>query len=170
MRIFRWVSLLVVFLLATACGGSSPSAPSSTSGTTTSTPVVASLSLTGTWMIGNQPAFTITQNGTGIAGTQIFSPVPGVGVVITQTGTVTGTLGGTTSGSALAMSMKTTIVTTGIGELAGFAITCVSTDSWVGTATNTALTGTYTSGTFTCDGLGGIVTAPITGPMNYTKQ
>jgi len=173
MRMFRWIPLLVVFLLATACGGSSPSAPSSTSttaATNTPAPAVAQLSLTGTWLLGNQPSFTITQNGTAITGTQIFPAIPGVGVVITQTGTVAGTLGGTTSGSALALSMKTTIVTTGTGELAGFAITCVSTDSWVGTATNTTLTGTYTSGTFSCDGLGGIVTAPITGPMNYTKQ
>lgn len=169
MRTFRWISLLVVFLLATACGSSSPSAPSSPQAAAT-TPVVAPLALTGTWLLGTQPAFTISQNGTAISGTQIYPPIPGVGVVITQTGTVTGTLAGTAAGSSLTLSMKTTIVTVGTGDLAGFAITCVSTDSWVGQATNTALTGTYKSGDFSCDGLGGIVTAPISGPMNYSKQ
>ena len=169
MRIVRQFSVLSFVLAAAACGGSSPSAPSSPQ-TQTTTPVVVPLALTGTWMIGNQPAFTITQNGTTITGTQIFAPIFGSGVVITESGTLTGTLGATTPGSSLTLSFKTTIVSVGTGALAGFAVSCVSTDKWVGQATNTSLTGTYSSGAFVCDGLGGIVTPPMSGPMNYTKQ
>jgi len=134
------------------------------------TPAATTLALTGTWLLGNQPAFTITQTGTTISGTQIFQPISGAGVAITQSGPVSGTLSGTASGSTLNLTLTTTIVSVGTGSLAGFAVSCVSTDHWSGTATNTSLTGTYTSGTFTCDGLGGITTPPVTGPMNYTKQ
>ena len=172
MRIFQRLSVLTLVLAAAACGGSSPSAPSSTASTTsaTPTPVVSPLALTGTWMLGNQPAFTISQNGTTITGTQIFAPISGAGVVITESGTVTGTLSATTPGSTLTLSLKTTIVSVGTGALAGFAVSCVSTDKWVGQATSTTLTGTYTSGDFVCDGLGGIVTPNVSGPMTYVKQ
>lgn len=170
MRLFHRFSIISLVLATAACGGSSPTAPSSTGSSATSTPVVASLALTGTWMLGNQPAFTLTQNGTSITGTQIFAPISGNGVVITQSGTVTGTLSGTSANSGLTLSLKTTIVSVGTGALAGFAVSCTSTDKWVGSATNTVLTGTYTSGDFACDGLGGIVTPSISGPMNYTKQ
>ena len=171
MRVFRRISLFILVLAAGACGSGSgsPTAPSSST-SATAAPAVTSLALTGTWMLGNQPAFTIAQNGTTVTGTQIFAPIAGNGVVITQSGTVTGSLGATASGSSLTLSLKTTIVSVGTGALAGFAVSCVSTDKWTGTATNTSLTGTYTSGDFVCDGLGGIVTPPVTGPMNYTKQ
>jgi hypothetical protein len=172
MRFVQWsrVSALSLLLAAAACGGSSPSAPSSTTSSTTATPAVSTLSLTGTWMLGNVPAFTITQNGTAISGTQIFQPLSGSGVVITQSGPVSGTLTGTASGSTLNLTLTTTIVTVGTGSLAGFAVSCVSTDHWSGQATNTSLVGTYTSGAFTCDGIGGVTVPTVTGPQNYTKQ
>ena len=159
-------------LLTAACGGSAPTAPSSsTTTTTTTTPSApATLALTGTWMLGTTPAFFITQTGTTITGTQIFAPITGAGVIITESGTVSGTMNGTTNGSTVTLSLATTIVTIGTGALAGTVITCRSTDSWVGQATNTTMTGTYTSGTFNCDGLGGITVPTISGSQVYTKQ
>lgn len=164
-------------LLTAACGSSAPTAPSSsttTTTTTTTTPTVpapaAPLALTGTWMLGTTPAFFITQTGTTITGTQIFAPITGAGVIITESGTVSGTMNGTTSGSTVTLSLATAIITVGTGALAGTVITCRSTDSWVGQATNTTMTGTYTSGTFSCDGLGGVTVPTISGTQIYTKQ
>ncbi len=168
------LAVSATLLLTAACGGSAPTAPSSSTTTTTTTPTApaapVALALTGTWMLGTTPAFFITQTGTTITGTQIFAPIVSAGVIITESGTVSGTMNGTTTGSTVTLSLATTIVTIGTGALAGTVITCRSTDSWVGQATNTTMTGTYTSGTFNCDGLGGVTVPTITGTQIYTKQ
>ena len=164
----------IVALAAAACGSSSPAAPSTTTTTTITTPTApvapVTLALTGTWLLGTAPAFFITQTGTTITGTQIFAPISSPGVIITSTGTVSGSMTGTTDGSTVTLSLPTTMVTIGTGALAGTVITCRVTDSWVGQATNTRMTGTYTGGAWSCDGAGGLIETHVTGTQIYTKQ
>ncbi|MEI6243914.1 MAG: hypothetical protein WCQ64_02615 [Acidobacteriota bacterium] len=168
--------LAAALALAAAACGSSPAAPTTTTSTTTTTTTPTApaapvtLALTGTWMLGTTPAFFITQTGTTITGTQIFTPVVSAGVIVTESGTVSGTMTSTTEGATVTLSLPTTMITVGTGALAGTSITCRSTDKWVGQATNSKLTGTYTAGTFACDGAGGVIDTKVSGTQIYTKQ
>lgn len=110
----------------------------------------------------------MTQNGSSITGTLIDTPLVTSQISATTSGTVSGTL----TGTSVTLSMPSTVTVSGKGELAGFTMSCSSTDTFTGQATNTSIVGTFTAGIFTCGGSG--VTLPgidtkVTGPMTLTK-
>lgn len=174
---------LVLTLAGCGGGGSNPTSPSPASSspspataaapTPAPTPAPAPapapvvINLTGTWGLGAKPYARLAQSGSAITGTMVEDGFSTDQITVTMTGSVSGTQ----SGTAVTLSMATTTLVAGKGELAGASFTCTSTDTFTGEASNSSLAGLYTVGVISCGGAGldfgsG---AKVTGPMTLTK-
>jgi hypothetical protein len=129
---------------------------SATVATSATTVVSASSNITGTWASGGTPVVTLSQSGSTVTGSEIFSGTAGTGV------TFSGTINGTVSGN----------VFTGVNVLAvsSSGVSCTRTDGIVTQISGTTMTGTYTAGTLTCTGANPSAPTPLPFTITLTKQ
>jgi hypothetical protein len=146
-----------VFQVVSASGAVGPP----TSQPLTKLPAGSTANVTGTWGLGTQGVFVLTQNGTTVTGTDVVPAIPPLGDG--ETLALSGTLSGSVSGSLFTATNKWNATVTG----SGISVTCVETDGFSAQVTGKTMTGTYTSGSVSCNSNVGPVTLP---PFSQISQ
>jgi len=137
--------------------GSSSTVPSVASSST-----APSSNITGTWGVQGSPVFAFTQNGANVTGSLV---IPGLGAVMGLT--FSSAVSGIVSGSLFTATNKITVSVSGGGQN----VQCSETDGLAMQISGNSMTGTYTSGTVTCNVQG--FTAPAANlpfTITLTKQ
>lgn len=129
-------SFTVDYQVALAGGAVGPVSSVATTGTASSAP---SANVTGTWTFQGTPVFTLSQSGAAVSGNEIFASMP-AGV------TITGTLQGTVSGSTFSGTNAIAVQSTD-----GSNVSCSQTSGFVMIVSGSTMSGTYTTGTFSCN-------------------
>jgi len=122
-----------------------------------------SANITGTWGIQGTPVVSLAQSGANVTGNEIFGPLGSIqGVNLSATSVVSGTV----AGSVFTGTNKVQVLASG----SGVNLQCSETDGFVLQISGTSMTGTYTSGTLTCNmpGLASPGQLPFT--ITLTKQ
>jgi hypothetical protein len=131
---------------------------SATVPTVASPTVGASANITGTWALAGTPVVTFSQSGANVTGNEIFQSASGF--------TFSSSIVGTVSGSVFTGVNKIQIS----GSSGGAAVQCSETDGAVLQISGTTMTGTYTTGTLTCNIPTAISQAPLPFTITLTKQ
>ncbi len=131
-------------------------------------PPSGSTNVTGTWSVGGQPQWILSQSGSTVTGSQIFPAFPSDP---SYTISFVGTINGTVSGSTFTATENFTFSETAPG--AGLLLSCTQQSTINATISGNTMTGTYTSGTLTC--VTNLVGFPSTfagssGPFTATRQ
>jgi hypothetical protein len=162
--------LAALLCLAGGCGGL-PTAPSPIAAPTGPVPVAftvlpepLSVTLTGTWYVGDQDVMTLTQDGLWVTGMERDSSTT-TGAVTTTTHA---TLSGTVCGNAVTLerSISYTIAA------ADRHVQCTASGTFVGTLSGNTLSGRYTAGAapIECSSAPPIALNTIEGPATFTRQ
>jgi hypothetical protein len=136
-------------------------------GTSSTVPSVASSNtapssnITGTWGIQGSPVFALTQNGANVTGSLV---IPGLGMI--QGVTITSTVSGTVSGNLFTATSRLQVAATGGGSN----LQCSETDGLSLQISGNSMTGTYTTGTITCNFQGFTSPANLPFTITLTKQ
>jgi hypothetical protein len=125
--------------------------------------VGASANITGTWGIQGTPIVALAQSGASVTGNEIFPALGSIqGVNLTASSVVSGTV----AGSVFTGTNQVQVAASG----SGVNIQCSETDGFVLQISGTTMTGTYTSGTITCNVPGPASPGQLPVTITLTKQ
>jgi hypothetical protein len=136
--------------------GSSSTVPSVASANT-----APSSNITGTWGVQGSPVFAFTQNGANVTGSLV---IPGLTMI--QGISIISTVSGTVSGNLFTATTKLQVAATGGGSN----LQCSETDGLALQISGNSMTGTYTTGTITCNFQGFTSPANLPFTITLTKQ
>jgi len=125
--------------------------------------VGASANIAGTWGIQGTPIVALAQSGATVTGSEIFGPLGSIqGVSLSASSVIAGTVAGTV------FTGTNRIQVSAVGS--GVNVQCSETDGFVLQISGTSMTGTYTSGTITCNVPGPASPGQLPITITLTKQ